>query len=102
MLSTMIERREHFHFSVLAEAMTQNATRTQERIAMLMAVCAMVPPIRLSPSAALMSLAAQVRRKPMCPLFRRLLDRRRRLIISLSAIVLLKRPRRTAAPVEAH
>src|SRR6201999_1208249 len=28
MLSTMIDRREHFHFSMLAEAITVNATRT--------------------------------------------------------------------------
>jgi hypothetical protein len=33
----MIERREHFHFSILSKAITQNAMRTQERIAMLMA-----------------------------------------------------------------
>ncbi|RZK82924.1 MAG: DHA2 family efflux MFS transporter permease subunit, partial [Methylobacterium sp.] len=33
MLSTMIDRREHMHFSVLAEAITVNATRTQERLA---------------------------------------------------------------------
>src|SRR5580700_963666 len=32
MLSTMIERREHFHFSVLAEAITQNAVLTQQRL----------------------------------------------------------------------
>lgn len=31
MLSTMIDRRGHTHFSVLAEVITQNATRTQER-----------------------------------------------------------------------
>jgi len=64
MLSTMIERREHFHFSVLAEAMTQNATRTQERIAMLMAGLrngAADPAI--AKAQALMSLAAQVRRE---------------------------------------
>ena len=33
MLSTMIDRREHMHFSVLAEAMTRNATLTQSRLA---------------------------------------------------------------------
>jgi len=32
MLSTMVQRREQFHFSVLAEAMTRNATRTQEQV----------------------------------------------------------------------
>ena len=31
-LSTMIERREQFHFSMLAEAMTQNAVLTQQRL----------------------------------------------------------------------
>src|SRR6202022_2679712 len=35
MLSTMIDRREHFHFSMLAEAITINATRTQQRLATL-------------------------------------------------------------------
>ncbi|MEX7051153.1 hypothetical protein AB2D20_32790, partial [Pseudomonas aeruginosa] len=37
MLSTMIDRREHMHFSVLAEAITVNATRTQERLAAMAA-----------------------------------------------------------------
>ncbi len=32
-LATVIERRENFHFSVLAEAITNNAVRTQERLA---------------------------------------------------------------------
>ena len=36
-LSTVIDRREQFHFSILAEAITRNAARTQERLAMLMA-----------------------------------------------------------------
>ncbi|MCW6512870.1 hypothetical protein [Lichenifustis flavocetrariae] len=37
MLSTMIDRREHFHFSVLAEAMTQNGALTQSRLSGLVA-----------------------------------------------------------------
>ena len=36
-LSTVIDRREQFHFSIIAEAMTRNATRTQERLSMLVA-----------------------------------------------------------------
>jgi DHA2 family multidrug resistance protein len=104
MLSTVIERREHFHFSVLAQAMTQNATRTQERIAMLMAGLRNgVADPAMAKAQALMSLAAQVRREAYVSAYS---DAfwivGVGLIISLSAIVLLKRPRRTAAPVEAH
>ena len=39
MLSTMIDRREHMHFSVLAEAMTRNAALTQSRLATLTRPC---------------------------------------------------------------
>jgi len=104
MLSTVIQRREQFHYSVLAEAMTQNATRTQERIAMLMAgLRSGIADPAMAKAQALMSLAAQVRREAYVSAYS---DAfwivGVGLIISLSAILLLKRPRRTAAPVEAH
>jgi len=104
MLSTVIERREHFHFSVLAEAMAQNATRTQERIAMLMAgLRSEVADPAMAKAQALMSLAAQVRKEAYVSAYS---DAfwivGVGLIISLSAIALLKRPHRTAAHLEAH
>jgi MFS transporter, DHA2 family, multidrug resistance protein len=103
MLSTVIERREHFHFSVLAEAMTQNATRTQERIAMLMAgVRSGVADQAMAQAQALMSLAAQVRREAYVSAYS---DAfwivGVGLIISLSAIALLKRPQRSES-IAAH
>ena len=62
-LSTIIERREHMHFSVLAEAMTQNATRTQERLhAMIAGLGGTLDPA-LARARALATLAAQVRRE---------------------------------------
>jgi DHA2 family multidrug resistance protein len=64
MLSTMIDRREHFHFSMLAEAITVNATRTQERIATLAAgLHAHVTDGAMARVQALAKLAAQVRRE---------------------------------------
>jgi MFS transporter, DHA2 family, multidrug resistance protein len=103
MLSTVIERREHFHFSVLAEAMTQNATRTQERITMLMAgLRSGVADQAMAKAQALMSLAAQVRREAYVSAYS---DAfwivGVGLIISLSAIALLKRPQRSGS-IAAH
>jgi DHA2 family multidrug resistance protein len=64
-LSTMIERREHFHFSVLAEAMTQNAMLTQQRLgAMIVAMQAHVIDPITARAQALNVIAAQVRRRP--------------------------------------
>ncbi|HWK47383.1 MAG TPA: DHA2 family efflux MFS transporter permease subunit [Stellaceae bacterium] len=64
LLSTVIDRREHFHFSMLAEAITVNATRTQERIATLAAgMHAHVTDSALARGQALAKLAAQVRRE---------------------------------------
>ena len=64
MLSTMVERREHFHFSMLAEAMTQNAALTQSRLAsMIAAIQTHVPDLAAAKSQALALIAAQVRRE---------------------------------------
>ena len=102
-LSTIIERREHMHFSVLAEAMTQNATRTQERLhAMIAGLSSTLDPA-LARTRALATLAAQVRREATVIAYADafwLVGVG--LIISLAAILLLKRPTRVAAPVEAH
>jgi DHA2 family multidrug resistance protein len=104
LLSTIIDRREHFHFSILAEAMTQNALRTQERIAMLMAEArgAIADPA-IAKAQALMSVAAGVRREAYVSAYS---DAfwivGVGLIISLCAIVLLRKSRPPKGPVEAH
>ncbi|VTZ52052.1 Drug resistance transporter, EmrB/QacA subfamily [Methylocella tundrae] len=104
LLSTIIERREHFHFSILAEGMTQNAVRTQERIAMLMAGArgVIADPI-IARAQALASIAMQVRREAYVSAYS---DAfwvvGVGLIVSLAAITLLRRPPRSKAPVEAH
>jgi MFS transporter, DHA2 family, multidrug resistance protein len=104
MLSTMIERREHFHFSVLAEAMTQNAVLTQQRLgAMVVSMQAhMLDPIAAR-AHALGVIATQVRRQAYVMAYS---DAfwiiGVGLIISLAAIALLKKPQRAAGPVEAH
>jgi DHA2 family multidrug resistance protein len=104
LLSTMIERREQFHFSILAEAMTQNAALTQQRIAMLMAGArAAIADPAITKAQALMSVAAQVRREAYVSAYS---DAfwivGVGLIISLCAIVLLRKPPRSAGSVEAH
>jgi DHA2 family multidrug resistance protein len=104
LLSTMIERREQFHFSILAEAMTQNAALTQQRIAMLMAGArASIADPAIARAQALMSIAAQVRREAYVSAYS---DAfwivGVGLIISLCAIVLLRKPPRPAGSVEAH
>ncbi len=102
-LSTVIDRREQFHFSVLAEAMTQNATRTQERLAMLMAGARGAVDPALAKGRALMTIAAQVRREAYVSAYA---DAfwivAVGLVLSLAAITLLKKPQRMAGPVEAH
>jgi DHA2 family multidrug resistance protein len=104
MLSTMIERREHFHFSVLAEAITQNSVLTQQRLgAMIASIQAhMVDPIAAR-GEALSLLATQVRREAYVMAYS---DAfwiiGVGLIISLAAITLLRQPERTARPIEAH
>jgi DHA2 family multidrug resistance protein len=104
LLSTMVERREQFHFSILAEAMTQNAVQTQERIAMLMAGArsAIADPA-IAKAQALMSIAANVRREAYVSAYS---DAfwivGVGLVISLFAVLLLRKPPRPGGPVEAH
>jgi MFS transporter, DHA2 family, multidrug resistance protein len=103
-LSTMIERREHFHFSVLAEAMTQNAMLTQQRLgAMVVAMQAHVIDPIAARAQALNLIAGQVRREAYVMAYS---DAfwivGVGLIISLAAIFLLRKPQRAAGPVEAH
>jgi len=104
MLSTMIERREHFHFSVLAEAMTQNAVLTQHRLgAMIASMQAHVLDPIAARGQALGLIATQVRREAYVMAYS---DAfwiiGVGLIISLAAIALLKKPQRTAGPIGAH
>jgi DHA2 family multidrug resistance protein len=100
----MIERREHFHFSVLAEAMTQNAILTQQRLgAMVVAMQAHVIDPIAAHAQALNLIAAQVRREAYVMAYS---DAfwivGVGLIVSLVAITLLRKPPRVAGPVEAH
>ncbi len=63
MVSTIVERREHFHFSVIAERMTANNLLVQSRVEMLTeARRATMGPV-LAQRHALASLAASVRRQ---------------------------------------
>ena len=102
-LSTVIDRREQFHFSVLAEAMTRNATLTQERLAMLMAGVRGAADPALAKGRALMTLAAQARREAYVSAYADAFWLVAvGLIISLAVILLLRRPQRMAGPVEAH
>src|SRR5271154_4839048 len=103
-LSTMIERREHFHFSVLAEAMTQNAVLTQQRLgAMIASMQAHVLDPIAARGQALGLIATQVRREAYVMAYS---DAfwiiGVGLIVSLAAIALLKKPQRRAEPIEAH
>ncbi|MDX7951322.1 MDR family MFS transporter [Lichenihabitans sp. Uapishka_5] len=104
MLSTMIDRREHFHFSVLAEAMTQNATLTQSRLAALAAgLHAHVLDLAAAKAQAIGLLATQARREAYVMAYS---DAfwiiGVGLIISLGAIGLLKKPQKATGPIEAH
>jgi MFS transporter, DHA2 family, multidrug resistance protein len=104
MLSTVIDRREHMHFSVLAEAMTQNATLTQQRVGGLIAAMqAHVANFAAARGQALGIIAAQVRREAYVMAYA---DAfwiiGVGLVLSLAAIGLLKKPQRATAPVEAH
>ncbi len=102
-LSTIIERRENMHFSVLAESMTANAVRTQERVAALMAGLRGATDPALAKTEALMTLAAQVRREAYVIAYA---DAfwivGIGLIMSLAAILILRKPQRASAPAEAH
>jgi MFS transporter, DHA2 family, multidrug resistance protein len=104
LLSTVVERREQFHFSILAEAMTQNAAQTQERIAMLMAGArhSVADPV-IAKAQALMAIAAQVRREAYVSAYSDAFWAVGvGLVISLAAIALLRKAERRQGPVEAH
>jgi DHA2 family multidrug resistance protein len=103
-LSTMIDRREHLHFSTLAEAITQNAAATQARIATLAAGLARQSGDPLAAKfGAITLIARQVRREAtimayadgfwlvgVC------------LVLSLAVVAILKKPPARRQPVEAH
>ncbi len=99
-LSTVVDRREHFHFSVLAEAMTANAVRTQERLASL--IYGLADPA-LARARALATLAAQVRREAYVAAYA---DAfwivAVGLVLSLSAVLFLKKPTLASGSVAAH
>ena len=102
-LSTVIDRREQFHFSILAEAMTRNATRTQERLTALIGGVGNGADPALAKGRALMTIAAQVRREAYVSAYA---DAfwivAVGLVISLAAIGLLKKPQRAGGAVGAH
>ena len=104
MLSTMIDRSEQMHFSVLAEAITVNATRTQDRIAALAAgLHGHIADQAAAKGAALGMLAAQVRREAYVMAYADgfyLVGVS--LVLSLAVVAILKKPQRTAGPIEAH
>ncbi len=101
LLSTVISRREVMHFSVIAESMTANAGRTQERVAMLIAGMRADP--ALARTQALATLAAQVRREATVIAYA---DAfwivGVGLVLSLAAIVLLRKPGVRSAAAGAH
>ena len=96
MLSTMIDRREIFHFSSIAEAMTQNAALTQARIAALVgsARASLLDPA-VAKAQALATIALEVRREAYVMAYADafwLVGVG--LLISLCAIALLRKPAR--------
>ena len=105
LLSTVIERRENMHFSVIAEAMTANATRTQDRLSAMVAGMRGVADPAVAKAHALMMLATQVRREAYVIAYS---DAfwivGVGLMISLLAILILRKPQRPGAPTpaEAH
>jgi DHA2 family multidrug resistance protein len=104
MLSTMIDRREHMHFSVLAEAITVNATRTQERLAAMAAgLHGHIADQAAAKGAAIGMLAQQVRREAYVMAYADgFYIVGVSLVLSLGVVAILKKPQRTAGPIEAH
>lgn len=104
LLSTMIDRREHMHFSVLAEAITRNALRTQAYLSSVAgALHGRIPDAAAAKGAALGMLAQQVRREATVMAYADgfwLVGAG--LVLSLGVIGLLRRPQKMAGPVEAH
>lgn len=102
-LSTVIDRREQ-HFPTLAEAITVNAARTQQRLAALGAsLYAHITDPVVAKAQALAMLAAQVRREATimaCADGFYLVGVG--LTLSLAAIALLKKPKAVANSAQAH
>jgi MFS transporter, DHA2 family, multidrug resistance protein len=103
-LATMIDRREQIHFSALAEGITVNAVRTQERLAALAAgLHAHVSDPILARSQAIAQLAGHVRREATIMAYADgfyLVGVG--LVLSLAAIALLRKPGSFVAPTRAH
>ncbi|MGX5777031.1 MDR family MFS transporter [Methylorubrum zatmanii] len=102
-LSTMIQRRDHMHFSVIAEAITGNALRTQQHLATLAAgFASRIADPEMAHERAVAALAAQVRREAYVMAYADgfwLVGAG--LTVSL-ALVLLLRPSSGSAASEAH
>ena len=104
MLSTIIARRETYHFSVLAEAITTNASRTQERLAILTAAMQVhiTDPV-VARAQALTQLAAQVRQEAYVMAYADgfyLVGVS--LVLSLGVVAILRKPQKARGPVEVH
>jgi MFS transporter, DHA2 family, multidrug resistance protein len=104
LLSTMVERREHFHFSMLAEAITVNAIRTQERLAALAAgLHTRIADPALAKAQALAALAAQVRQEAYVIAYADgfyLVGVS--LVLSRGAVAILRKPQKAGGAIEAH
>ncbi len=104
MLSTMLERREHFHFSMLAEGLTANAARTQERLTALAAgLQAHIADPGIAKTQAIAKLAAQVRQEAYVMAYADgfyLVGVS--LVLSLGAVAILRKPQKPGGPIEAH
>jgi DHA2 family multidrug resistance protein len=103
MLSTVVDRREHFHFSILAEAMTRNAVRTQDRIAALTAVFQRHADAAHAKAQAIGMIASQARTEAYIMAYA---DGfwivGVGLVLSLAAVTLLKKPQHRLASINAH
>jgi DHA2 family multidrug resistance protein len=104
MLSTMVQRREQFHFSVLAEAMTRNATRTQEQVRFIAGgLRGTVTDSAIATEQALTSIALYVRREAYVLAFSDAFWMVAvGLMISLCTIVMLGKPVGSKGPAKAH
>ena len=103
LLSTVIARREVMHFSAIAEAMTANSVKVQERLHALVATMAGDPAV--APARALATLAGQVRREATVIAYADAFWLVGVLLLgSLATLLILRRPGRGGAPAtaEAH
>ncbi len=103
-LASVIDRRENLHFSVLADAMTANATLTQQRLAaMAGAAQGRMTDMMGARMTAVSQLAMQVRREAYVMAYA---DAfwivGIGLLISLLAVGILKKPAKMTGPIEAH